>query len=167
MMARTPKVKPFWLTSMGGYNIIEFGPRYPQPGASRELVLQVFHRTTDGRVSVLIEPDQVDVLGRWFLGEEVVIHHSGGHRPLGEQPDGSFQEPTEYFREFTVFNHAWTLRDLQTTAEAIRDPDGTVEITISWNGSGRTRSARLSSEDRRAVAGFLTKFHRDGWTARR
>lgn len=165
-MSRTPepKVRAFQTMAVDRHNILQLGPRTARPGKSRELVLQVFHRTTGGGVSVLIEEGQVDVLARWFTGTEPVTHHEGGHPPLGPQPDGSFQEPTIYFREFTVVPSAFTLRDLQTTARASTGDNGGCTVAIGWNGSGRTRSATLSGEDRRAVGGFLTRFARDGWT---
>lgn len=156
-------MQAFRVPAVDRYSILQLGPRYARPGNSRELVLQVFHRTTGGAVSVLIEEDQVGVLARWFTGTERVTYHDGGHPPLGPQPDGSFQEPTIYFREFTVVPTAWILRDLQTTARGSVQDNGGCTVSISWNGSGRTRSATLSAEDRRAVGGFLTRFDRDGW----
>jgi hypothetical protein len=162
-VTRPKAVQPFQVPSVDRYMILQLGPRTARPGNSRELVLQVFHRTTGGGVSVLIEPDQVGILARWFTSTEAVTHSSGGHPPLGPQPDGSFQEPTLYYRQFIVLPSFWTLRDLQTTAETEMLDNGGCRVSVFWNGSGRTRSATLSAEDRRAVAGFLTKFDRDGW----
>lgn len=157
------RVRSFQVISADGYIVVGFGPRYRNPGNSRELALQVFHRTMGGGVSVLIEPEQVGILAQWFTAEEPTVHSSGGHPSLGPQPGGSFQEPTLYYRQFIVLPHTWILRDLQTTAEAENTDNGGCDIWIKWNGSGRTRSASLSPEDRRAVAGFLTRFDRDGW----
>jgi hypothetical protein len=164
MTTRGPAVRPFQVTSVNGYNIVQFGPRYVHPPATdRELVLSIYHRTTGGDISVLITPDQVGVLARWFTGEEPVVHHTGGHPPLGAQPDGSFQEPTIYFREFAVLPSVWTIRDLQTSAEAEMLENDRCAVRLWWHGSGRGRSAELSAEDRRAISGFLTKFERGGW----
>lgn len=166
MSAQRSRIEPFRVTAINGRDVLQFGPRYPDSYASRELFMRVYHRTTGGDVSVLVTPEQVGVLARWFLGEQPVIHASGGHPPLGEKPDGSFQEPTLYFREFTVIRETFVLRDLQTTATGTALPNGGCSVGIVWNGSHSGRAAVLAAEDRRAVAGFLTKFERDGWTER-
>lgn len=164
MTARGTAVRPFRVMSADGYNVLQFGPRHARPSAAnRELVLQIFHRTIDGGVSALVTAEQVGVLARWFESTEPVVHHDGGHPPLGPQPDGSFQEKTIYYREFSVLPHIWTLRDLQTSAEAEMLENDRCAVRVWWHGSGRARAAELSAEDRRAVAGFLTRFARDGW----
>jgi YD repeat-containing protein len=52
--------------------ILQFGPRYRQP-LDDTTIMSVFHRTTDGSVSVLLERDQFVNLGNALLAE------SGSH----------------------------------------------------------------------------------------
>jgi hypothetical protein len=46
--------------------VIQFGPRYTKP-LDHTMVLSVFHRTTDGSVSVLLDDQAVTDLTRWLI----------------------------------------------------------------------------------------------------
>ena len=157
------RVRPFQLRAVNGLDVFQLGPRTHRPGNSRELSLSVFHRTLGGAVGVLIAPEQIGILTQWFTGTLTEDHHEGGPPVPVPQPDGSFQEPTVYYREFNVMSTVWLLRDLQTSAKAMSLKNGGCVVRSWWHGSGRSRSAELSAEDRRAVGAFLTRFDRDGW----
>ncbi len=116
-----------------GRMILEFCSRYARPQDDMT-VMNVFHRTTDGGVSVLLEREDIRPLANWFAGTK------------------PFLAPVTLME----------LDGTQTRA-VFKDYGPTVGVTVAWKGSGRARSVTLSGEDRRAVAAWLDHIDRNGW----
>lgn len=64
------KIVPFQL--VGGNDVFQLGPRYTRP-YDDTTVLSVFHRTTGGGVSWLIEEGRLAIFAEWLMAYDVEI----------------------------------------------------------------------------------------------
>jgi len=70
------KITPYQQVGTDGRTVLEFGPRYSRVPQDDTTLLSVFHRTTNGGVSFLLERDDFAVLAEWFRGSEPEIEFS-------------------------------------------------------------------------------------------
>jgi hypothetical protein len=142
-MAR--KVKPFQITrdssdaAKYGYTneVLEFGPRYSPP-VDNTLIMNIFHGTMDGGISILMDHEAVAKLLAWLSA------------------DVDFWLGTIEFPE------------LQTSAELSRrvhsmTGEELVDVRIWWHGSKRARSYHLTPRQREAVVEFLQEALAGRW----
>lgn len=143
-MAR--KIAPFQLrrdsaavATYGPSNdVLEFGPRYSPP-LDNTMVVNIFHATLDGGVSVLMDHEDVTALLEW----------------LAENPLDTWRGSISY-------------RCTQTTAEFVRRAhpvtgDELVDVRIWWHGSKRARSYVLTHGQTEELVTFLRRALEEGW----
>lgn len=116
--------------SGNGNMILSFGPRYAKP-LDNTMIMSVWHRTTDGAVSVLLDDLSVESLTDWLEGDECSLTIN------------DLQTSAVMIREFGYVHFAisWhgsgrtrriTLTEVQ--AEALAKWLRTEALTYQWNG---------------------------------
>lgn len=150
--------------------IVELSARYARP-LDDTTVLNVFHRTTDGGISVLLERDEFHTLAQWLAGqwpapggEEFFQEGPGaGHSPVRRDETGV---PLHY-REIRQTVGQFMIHDLQTTAILTKagntDRGRGMAVLVRWNGSGLTRSALLRDVQVTLLEEFVTDADTKGW----
>lgn len=71
-MAARKKIPPFQLMAVNGREVLEFGPRYTRMAYDDTMIVQLFHRTLGGGVSVLLERYHFADFARWLSSDERV-----------------------------------------------------------------------------------------------
>jgi hypothetical protein len=124
-----------WAGRPGNENmILQLGPRYDPP-LDDTTILQLFHKTTDGGVSVLLERDAFQALA-------MVLNASS----TGEWTHNDGQ---------TAARIIWL---------AILGHDGgCAMVTIKWNGSGRYRTVKLKENQFETFRAIVANMAREGW----
>jgi len=136
--------------------VLQLGARYARP-QDDATVLSVFHRTTDGSVSVLLERDDFTVLAQWLRGEAQDAV-TGGPRP-GVEDD-------RYYQERIVRQHVLAFRGHQTKAVLSRPTlAGGMDVRIYWNSSGRTARVHLDDAQVLELAAWAAEHDAQGWAA--
>jgi hypothetical protein len=144
--------------------IVQLGARYARP-LDDTTVLNVFHRTTDGGISVLLERDEFHTLAQWLAGQWPV---PGGEEFFQEGPvrRGETGIPLAY-REVRQTVGQFMIHDLQTTAILTKagntDRGRGMAVLVRWNGSGRTVSALLRDVQVTLFEEFVTDADTKGW----
>lgn len=137
------KIKPFQAMSVNGRNVLEFGPRYSRRAYDDTTVIQCFHRTLGGGVSVLFERNDFATFTRW----------------LAEPGEGRWEFPG---LQTTVSFEKGDLRYAESHQDPLDVPGGLL-VRIWWNGSGRTASALLDARGRAALLDWAADKEANGW----
>jgi hypothetical protein len=139
--------------------ILSFHARYSRP-YDDTTVVSVFHRTTNGRVSVLLEREDFRDLAAWLAQE---------HSPLSDDLPVSFDRRVDgrgvpvYYRAIQSNGWQFGLHDLQTQMEIIDRFDGGLRFILKWNGSGSSRSLILSREAADRLRAWIADTDKNGW----
>lgn len=144
------------------YMVLELGVRYRTP-QDNTTVMNVFHKTTDGGVSVLLERETFHHLSEWLDGGRI----SG--RLTIEAPD-LFDVRTKLpltYQEVGITDRMFEIHGTQTSARIVKPtaPSGpALAVSISWNGSGRSRSISLDRASTDRLTDWMVDADAHGWT---
>lgn len=137
-MARKVNVPPFVAAMETAPHVIfQVGPRY-NPPVDNTLIMEVTHRTMGNGVSVLMDDSDVRLFVEWLSIED-------------------------------EWESSYVIADTQTTATVRKrvhsmTEEDLLDISISWNGSGRTREITLKLPQIRELVTFLTTaLSPEGW----
>jgi hypothetical protein len=139
--------------------ILSFHARYAHP-YDDTTVVSVFHRTTNGQISVLLERGDFRDLAAWMAQE---------HSPLNDDPPVSFDRRVDgqgipvYYRAVQSNGWQFCFHSLQTEMEIIDRFDGRLRFVLKWNGSGISRSLILSREAADRLRAWIADTDANGW----
>jgi hypothetical protein len=132
------RITPFQVVGTDGRNVLQFGPRYARLAYDDTTVISLFHRTTGGNVSVLLERYHFADFARWLAAGERIWHYEGLTH------DGRFTRTEDGGMEVKIRWHSasGTSRSVILTPGAVADLLVWVadKDTNGWEGwkSGRT-----------------------------
>jgi hypothetical protein len=138
------KIAPFQAMAVNGRDFLEFGPRYSSRPYDDTTVIQCAHRTLGGGVSVLFEREDFARFAVW----------------LADARDGRWVK--EDSQTTAVFTKGDALYRELRMAEPLQVP-GALSVSISWNGSGRSRGVLLDASGRRATLAWVSDKDANGW----
>jgi hypothetical protein len=150
-----------YLQVANGNMILQLSPRY-WPPIDNTMVMSIFHKTTDGSVSVLMDDEQAMVFAKWAAEGRDLL--KAGQAAAWELPNGQTTARAVWFKTAEEI-------DVSEGAQITRIPGlygAALLITISWNGSGRYRSITLDEEMAAELAMWIYNARhgqrdREGW----
>lgn len=146
--------------------VVEFHARYAKP-YDDTTVLNVFHRTTDGGVGVLIERNEFHQLAEWLTADWSATGEEDYFR-LGARRVDENGVPL-YYRGVRQTVGQFMIHDLQTTAILskpgnLRPGQGrALGVAVFWNGSERPRSAVLNEVEVGLLTEWMADVDTNGW----
>jgi hypothetical protein len=145
--------------------VLQLGARYAKP-QDDTTSLGVFHRTTDGRVGVLLERDDFADLAAWLPRPAPGPGRTDADflpdLPERRNEDGSPQ----YYRARRSTAVQWELHDFQTTALITKyngATDALLAVSVRWNGSGSHRGITLDRSGYDLLSTWMTRTDFEGW----